>query len=45
MRYVRFRFAAEAAFLMFFFAALLCLVDAIFPPSVCFQKAVTKGSA
>jgi len=42
---VRFRFAAEAAFLMFFFAALLCLVDAICPPSVCFQKAATNGSA
>ncbi len=30
---VRFRFAADAAFLMFFFAALLCFVDAIVPHS------------
>src|SRR5439155_15848416 len=29
---VRFRFAADAAFLMFFFAAFLCLVEAIFTP-------------
>lgn len=28
---VRFRFAADAAFLMFFFAAFLCFVDAMSP--------------
>ena len=38
---VRFRFAADAAFLMFFFAALLCLVDAICSSSVRFQMAAT----
>jgi hypothetical protein len=29
---VRFRFATDAAFLRFFFAALLCLVEAICHP-------------
>jgi hypothetical protein len=31
---VRFLFAADAAFLMFFFAALFCFVEAMFPHSV-----------
>jgi hypothetical protein len=31
---VRFFFAADAAFFMFLFAAFLCLVDAMFTPSI-----------
>jgi len=31
---VRFLFAADAAFLMFFLAAFFCLVEAMFPHSV-----------
>ena len=34
---VRFFFAADAAFLMFFFAAFLCFVEAMLPSSIDFQ--------
>jgi hypothetical protein len=37
---VRFRFAADAAFLMFFFAAFVCLVETIVTRSIAFPVAV-----
>lgn len=43
---VRFLFAADAAFFMFFLAALFCLVEAICPPqTLIFQLAAINEPA